>query len=72
MGLDRDRVIADIAEVLFAEPTELTDDTELIDLGLDSLRLATLVQRWRDSGCAVRFAELAEQPTLGAWLAHLT
>ncbi|MFI9531895.1 phosphopantetheine-binding protein [Nocardia fusca] len=69
--LDRQRVIDDLAEVLFVEPAELTADTDLADLGLDSLRLTTLVEGWRDTGARIGFAELAEEPVLGAWFTRL-
>lgn len=69
--LTRRRVIEDLVEVLFAEPSELSDDAELAELGLDSLRLSTLVERWRGAGARIGFAELAEEPVLGAWFTRL-
>ncbi|WP_028477828.1 phosphopantetheine-binding protein [Nocardia sp. CNY236] len=72
MRLSRERVIADIADVLHTEPTELHTDTDLTDLGLDSIRLTTLVDRWRASGAQVGFAELADKPVVGVWLLTLT
>lgn len=71
MTLTRQRVAEDIAELLFAEPAELTAETDLAELGLDSLRLTTLVDRWRGAGAVIGFAELAEEPVLGAWFARL-
>ncbi|GAA1479863.1 hypothetical protein GCM10009624_03030 [Gordonia sinesedis] len=70
--LDRQRIVGDLAEVLFADVAELTDDTDLLDLGLDSIRMATVVDRWRADGARVRFSDLAEITTVGAWVAVLT
>ncbi|NKY56990.1 phosphopantetheine-binding protein [Nocardia flavorosea] len=71
MTLTRQGVVEDIAELLFAEPAELTAETDLAELGLDSLRLTTLVDRWRVAGARIGFAELAEEPVLGAWFVRL-
>ena len=43
------------------------DEDSLPDLGLDSIRLMTVVQRLRAAGHDVAFADLAEEPTLAAW-----
>ncbi|MFR9749935.1 phosphopantetheine-binding protein [Nocardia sp. 004] len=72
MRLSRQHVITDIADVLYADPTELHPDTDLTDLGLDSIRLTTLVERWRAAGTRITFADLAEEPVLGLWLEQLT
>ncbi|MFF0524923.1 amino acid adenylation domain-containing protein [Actinomadura nitritigenes] len=39
----------------------------LIELGMDSIRLMQLTGRLRRRGVEVRFAELAERPTLAGW-----
>ena len=69
--LTLDSVRADIAELLFLEPEEVSDSENLFDTGLDSVRLLGLVERWRGLGAAVSFVDLAEQPTLTAWWALL-
>ena len=56
-----------VAELLYEEPSELTDDEDLIDWGLDSVRIMTLVEKWRKQGVQVTFADLAERPTLAEW-----
>ncbi|TWF96184.1 phosphopantetheine-binding protein [Saccharopolyspora dendranthemae] len=56
-----------VAELLYEEPSELTDDEDLIDWGLDSVRIMTLVEKWRKQGVQVTFADLAERPTLTDW-----
>ncbi|HYN93022.1 MAG TPA: phosphopantetheine-binding protein [Pilimelia sp.] len=43
------------------------DDDDLLDLGLDSIRLMTVVERLRAAGHDVTFVALAERPTLGDW-----
>ncbi|WP_232665725.1 SIP domain-containing protein [Pseudonocardia sp. TRM90224] len=58
---------ASIAELLDAAPSEITDGADLLDLGLDSIRLMTLVQRWRDQGIEIDFESLAECPTVENW-----
>ncbi|MFE3194750.1 phosphopantetheine-binding protein [Nocardia sp. NPDC059240] len=62
-----DRVRADIADELFLEAGELALDTDLFAAGLDSVRVLTLVERWRAAGCEIGFMDLLEQPTLDGW-----
>ncbi len=57
----------EIAQMIGVPPADVTDDANLMDLGLDSIRAMSLVQRWADAGTAVDFAELAEEPTLRYW-----
>lgn len=56
-----------VAELLYEDPSELTDDEDLIDWGLDSVRIMTLVEQWRKQGVQITFADLAERPTLADW-----
>jgi 2,3-dihydroxybenzoate-AMP ligase len=69
--LTADRIRHDIAQALELPEDILTNDAQLLDHGLDSLRLNTLAERWRAAGTTVRFAELAEQTTMAAWVALL-
>ncbi|MFE0102887.1 phosphopantetheine-binding protein [Streptomyces sp. NPDC059009] len=69
--LSPDRVRADIAELLGCDPAEIEPEDNLLDLGLDSLRIMTLVERWRTAGAAVEFPDLAERPELAHWTALL-
>ena len=66
-ALTLDRVRADVAELLYQEPGEVTDTEDLLGSGLDSIRILTLVERWREVGVRISFVELAEAPTVAAW-----
>lgn len=56
-----------IAELIEAPPAAVTEDANLMDLGLDSLRAMSLAERWIAAGIPVDFSELAEGPTLRHW-----
>jgi aryl carrier-like protein len=60
-----------IAGIIEAEPEEIPGDANLVFLGLGSLEVMRLVTRWRRVGLEVDFAELAAEPTVDAWTAHL-
>ena len=62
-----DEVRSDIAEQLYLTPEEVSASEDLFADGLDSVRLLGLVERWRDRGAEITFADLAERPTLAAW-----
>ncbi|MFJ7777540.1 phosphopantetheine-binding protein [Streptomyces yangpuensis] len=62
-----DRLLQDVADVLCAEPEEIDPDENLLDQGLDSIRLMSLVSRWRTEGAQIAFVDLAERPTLREW-----
>ncbi|MGI5380830.1 phosphopantetheine-binding protein [Streptomyces sp. CA-251387] len=66
------RLRQDVAAVLGVMPAFIAADVPLMEQGLDSIRLMTLVERWRAAGAAVTFADLAERPTLNEWSALLT
>lgn len=67
----RDWLAEQLAELL-GEPLDdvraLADDDDLLGCGLDSIRLMYLQERVRARGLAVDFAQLAQRPSLGAWL----
>ncbi|MEU3461055.1 phosphopantetheine-binding protein [Streptomyces sp. NPDC006733] len=69
MALTRERIRHDVAEVLDEDPQDIPFDENLVDYGLDSVRIMTLVERWRREGVEVTFVELAEQPAIEAWVA---
>jgi bifunctional isochorismate lyase / aryl carrier protein len=62
-----DRLRSEVSDLLQQPGTEIDDHESLLDLGFDSIRLMTLVERVRSTGVEVTFIELAEQPTLVAW-----
>ncbi|SDI08000.1 bifunctional isochorismate lyase / aryl carrier protein [Sinosporangium album] len=62
-----DTVRGDVADVLGEDASAIADDENLLELGLDSIRVMTLVERWRTAGAETNFLELAERPTLAEW-----
>lgn len=57
-----------VAEILHESPSAIADQDDLINnRGLDSIRIMSLVERWRRTGIEVTFVELAERPTLVDW-----
>ena len=67
--LTRDQIVGDLAEVLDIAPGEIADDTNVLDIGLDSVRLMSLIERWRAQGAhRADVVILAGDPTVGAWV----
>ncbi|SDZ10035.1 bifunctional isochorismate lyase / aryl carrier protein [Thermoactinomyces sp. DSM 45892] len=53
---------------LLDEPEGTISETEnLLDRGLDSIRIMSLVESWRQDGVEIDFITLAENPTLSHW-----
>jgi mycobactin phenyloxazoline synthetase len=65
--LTRQRILADIAALIDRAPDEIDEQQSLIEQGLDSVALMTLVSKWRYLGVAADLVELAGQPTISAW-----
>ena len=65
--LTLERMRADIARLLGESPEDVGDDDNLMDLGLDSMRVLGLVMAWGETGIALEFAHLAEHTTLADW-----
>lgn len=57
----------DIASSLMLPLSEVGEADNLIHLGLDSIRLMTLVEKWRAAGASINFLDLAETVTLQEW-----
>lgn len=57
---------ADIARIIGEHPEEIGLDDDLMDWGLDSLRLLNLVITWNQSGLQLDMSELAGQLTTRA------
>ncbi|MHA6626141.1 phosphopantetheine-binding protein [Pseudonocardia sichuanensis] len=63
-----EQVRADVADLLGCDPAEIDPDEDLLDRGVDSIRLMSLVEQWRQAGATgLEFADLAEQPVLRHW-----
>ncbi|ALG08607.1 hypothetical protein AOZ06_18280 [Kibdelosporangium phytohabitans] len=69
--IDEQKLRAQLADLLEIPADQLADDDNLLDHGLDSIRIMSLVDAWRESGVEVGFIELAEEPTLANWRALL-
>ncbi|MER5874244.1 phosphopantetheine-binding protein [Streptomyces sp. NPDC002044] len=67
-----DRLVQDVADVLYTEPCDVSLEEDLLDQGLDSIRLMSLIEKWRAEGAKVTFVDLAERPTLRQWAELLT
>ncbi|MDU7391667.1 isochorismatase [Atlantibacter hermannii] len=57
---------------LLDETDEPKDDENLIDFGLDSVRMMALASRWRQVHPDIDFVMLAKKPTIDAWWALLS
>ncbi|TVT81656.1 isochorismatase [Acinetobacter colistiniresistens] len=71
MPLSQEGIIAAVSEQLQIPVNEIELHDDLLMLGLDSVRLMTLVGKWQAHGANVSFEDLAEQPTLGVWIEKL-
>ncbi|QHM74827.1 Enterobactin synthase component B [Mixta theicola] len=70
-GWHREALLALLAPMLDEDTQQLADDDNLLDYGLDSVRIMSLASRWRKEGHELDFVALVKQPTLAAWLALL-
>ena len=70
-AVSREQLRADVAELLMESATAIGEDENLLERGMDSIRLMSLVERWRQHGTEVSFVELAEKPTLTDWYSLL-
>lgn len=61
------RLRADVARILQTDESEIADTDNLIDHGLDSIRLMSLIQEWQAAGATVTFEQLAEYPEINHW-----
>ncbi len=57
----------DVANAMVLPLDDVLADDNLMDLGLDSIRMMALVGKWQKQGTSIRFAELAEAATLEEW-----
>ncbi len=67
--LTRETVIGDIATALNQPPESIKDELNVLDEGLDSIRIMSLVERWRSAGAPdIDFPTLAADPTVAHWV----
>jgi bifunctional isochorismate lyase/aryl carrier protein len=62
---------AEVAAILEMPASDLAPDDNLLYAGLDSIRLMSLLERWKRAGANLSFVQLAEQATLVQWWALL-
>lgn len=61
-----------LIQPLLDESDQPLDDDNLIDYGLDSVRMMALAARWRKVHHDIDFVMLAKRPTIAAWWALLS
>ena len=72
MTLTVEQIRTDVADCLGEDPADIPVDENLVDYGLDSVRIMTLLERWRrEHGVRASFVDLAEKPAVDAWAALL-
>lgn len=67
-ALDQAWLLAQLTPLLDADDGVPDADDNLMDFGLDSVQVMTLIGNWQRQGLDVSFAELAGKPTLAGWL----
>jgi bifunctional isochorismate lyase/aryl carrier protein len=60
-------VRAVVADVLDEPASTIGDQDDLLELGLDSVRLMTITEQFRERGSEVALVDLVENPTIAAW-----
>lgn len=58
-----------VAETLGQPVATLSDADNLVELGLDSVRVMKIAGLLRREGIRLRFADMMTQPTMDGWLA---
>lgn len=65
--LTLERMRADVARMLREEPEAIGLDDNLMDWGLDSMRLLNLVLSWNETGLQLDLSEIGAETTLNGW-----
>ncbi|MDI1261535.1 isochorismatase family protein [Aquabacterium sp.] len=65
-------LLLDVAKVMEMPASDLQADDNLVDMGLDSIRLMAMIGHWKKAGSQVDFSALAKVPTIQAWWPLLT
>ncbi|MFP1872505.1 isochorismatase family protein [Lonsdalea quercina] len=71
-GYSREQLRAELLPLLDEGSEDLEDDENLLDYGLDSVRIMSLVAHWRQAGHDLDFVALVKNPTIAHWLHLLT
>ncbi|CAM4460627.1 isochorismatase family protein [Paenibacillus tarimensis] len=61
-----------VAAMIPVSPLDLNDQDNLVQQGIDSIRMMSLVETLRGKGASVTFTDLAESPTLADWWALIS
>ena len=61
-----------VAQLLRESVESIDIDEDLLTRGLDSVRIMSLVEKWRREGKEITFADLAEHPTVAGWYSLLS
>lgn len=62
-----DALRATLLALIDVAPEDFEADGDLIDYGLDSIKVFELITAWQGQGLKVDFASLGEVPTLAGW-----
>ncbi|WP_197471107.1 isochorismatase [Azotobacter vinelandii] len=62
----------EVAQMLGMPASDFSVEDNLLDVGLDSIRLMSLLEGWKRAGAQVSFVQVAEQPTLAHWWSLLS
>src|SRR5262245_34388215 len=65
--ISRDEIRTTVAAELGCPAADVADHDDLIQLGLNSIRMMALAGGWRKRGASITFAELAASPTVDSW-----
>lgn len=63
----KDELRREIGALIGEGTPEIAGSDNLLDLGMDSMRVMTLATRWSGTGIPLGFVDLIENPTLDAW-----
>lgn len=66
--MTKEELYAIILPYLDEDMKDIENDEDLTDAGLDSIALMTITEDLRSQQIMVTFMELAEEPTMEAWL----
>ena len=58
---------SDISKILELSTDQILDDSDLSLLGMDSMRLMTLIEQWQSQGVNLDFIQLTQEMTLTSW-----